>query len=190
MRLHVLEKLQQETERLCDAAEAHAFEFVATCSLEQYRDYLVRAYGFEAPLESACVLTPCLASHSATARQRTRYIAQDLVALGFPPERLLELKPCPMHPFRDLSEALGWLYVAERNGITNSRCHGRLAEHAPELAARASYLGCYGPATPARWRAFGIRLERAAAGVDPDRISAAAVESFARMHRWLQPDQL
>ncbi|HEY5927638.1 MAG TPA: biliverdin-producing heme oxygenase [Kofleriaceae bacterium] len=186
MRLRVLEKLKAETELQCDLAEAHALGFVDNCSFERYREYLVRCYGFEAPFESACVMSPVLASHAATSRPRTRYIAQDLVDLGVPPERLLELPPCPMQPFRCLDQALGWLYVAERNVVTNSLCHSHLAIHAPELAARASYLNCYGSATAARWRAFGITLERAAVDADPDRITAAAVESFDFLHRWLQ----
>ncbi|HEY5944986.1 MAG TPA: biliverdin-producing heme oxygenase [Kofleriaceae bacterium] len=186
MRLRVLEKLQSETKQQSCVVEADALGFVDKCSFEHYRDYLVRCYGFEAPFESACALTPCLASHSATTRPRSRYIAQDLVALGFPPERLLELEPCPMQPFRDLNQALGWLYVAERNVMTNSRCHRHLAEHAPDLAARASYLNCYGTSTAARWRSFGITLERAAANGDPERIAAVANESFELLHRWLQ----
>jgi heme oxygenase len=189
MYLCVLERLQTETEAQSSVIEADALGFIDTCSFERYRDYLVRCYGFEAPMESACALTPSLASHTATTRPRTRYIAQDLADLGFPPVRLLELTPCPLQPFRDLSQALGWLYVAERNVMTNSLCHRHLVERAPELAARASYLNCYGPATAARWRAFGITFERAAAKADPDRISEVAVGAFDFLHRWLQAEQ-
>jgi heme oxygenase len=185
--LRVLEKLQSETEVQSGVVEADALGYVDRCSFEHYRDYLVRCYGFEAPLESACALSPSLASHTATTRPRTRYIAQDLLDLGFPPERLLELTPCPLQPFRDLSEALGWLYVAERNVMTNSLCHRHLREHAPELAARASYLNCYGSATASRWRAFGITLERVAAKADVTRITEAAVGAFDFLHRWLKP---
>jgi heme oxygenase len=185
--LRVLEKLQSETEVQSGVVEADALGYVDRCSFEHYRDYLVRCYGFEAPLESACALSPSLASHTATTRPRTRYIAQDLLDLGFPPERLLELTPCPLQPFRDLSEALGWLYVAERNVMTNSKCHRHLRERAPELAARASYLNCYGNATASRWRAFGITLERVAAKADLTRITEAAVGAFEFLHRWLKP---
>jgi heme oxygenase len=186
MQLRVLERVQSETEEQCGVVEADALGFVDSCSFEHYRDYLERCYGFEAPLESAFVMSPALASHIATSRPRTRYIAQDLVDLGVPPERLLELQPCPLHPFRDLSQALGWLYVSERNVMTNSLCHRRLAKQAPDLAARSSYLNCYGAATASRWRAFGITLERAAAKADPDRIAEAAASAFDFLHRWLQ----
>jgi heme oxygenase len=188
MQLRILEKLQSETEVQSGIVAADAFAFVDPCSFERYRDYLIRCYGFEAPLESACVLNPSLASHTATTRPRTRYIAQDLIALGVPAERLLELKPCPLQPFRDLSLALGWLYVADRNVVTNSLCHRRLAAHAPELAARASYLNCYGSATASHWRAFGIALERAAAHADADRIIESALGAFEFLHRWLGPE--
>jgi heme oxygenase len=185
MRLRILEKLQAATALQSEKADADALSFVDTCTLDQFREYLVRCYGFEVPLESACAMNPSLAGHNATTRPRTGYIAQDLVELGFPPEKLLELQPCPLQPFRELSQALGWLYVAERNVMTNSLCHRHLAARAPELAARASYLNCYGQETATRWRAFGIALERAAAKTDPDRISTAAVQSFQCLHRWL-----
>ena len=190
MRLHIFDRLQAETELQSGLADAHALGYVGNCSFERYREYLVRSYGFEAPFESACAMSPVVASHTATSRPRTRYIAHDLLDLGFPAEKLLELTPCPMQPFRDLSEALGCLYVAERNVITNSLCHRHLAIHAPELAARATYLNCYGPATASRWRAFGITLERAAAKADPNRISEAAVASFDFLDRWLQAEPM
>jgi heme oxygenase len=187
MHLRILDRLQSETHLQSDVVAADALSFVDGC-FERYRGYLIRCYGFEAPLESACALAPALASHTATSRPRTRYIAQDLVDLGLPPERLLELKPCPLQPFRDLSQALGWLYVAERNVVTNSLCHRHLVARAPELAARASYLNCYGAATAARWRAFGITLELAAVQADVDQIARAAVGAFDFLHRWLQLD--
>jgi heme oxygenase len=188
MRVRIVDRLRAETEKPGGLAEADAFGFVENCSFERYREYLVRCFGFESPLESACVLTPVLASHGATSLPRTRYIAQDLVDLGFAPEHLLELRPCPMQPFRDLGRALGWLYVAERMVLTNRLCHRMLAGHAPDLAARASYLNCYGTETSARWQAFGFSLEQAAAQADPNRITAAAVESFEFLHHWLQAE--
>ena len=186
MRARILEKLQAETRAPCGQTEEAALRFVENGCADRYRDYLVRCYGFEAPFESACVMSPTLASHGATTRPRTRYIAQDLADLGMPPERLLELKPCPLAPFRDLSEALGWFYVVERNVMTNRLCHRRLAETAPALAAQARYLNCYGPTTATRWRSFGLSLERAAAHADPDRIASSAITGFARLHDWLQ----
>jgi heme oxygenase len=186
MRARVLEKLQAETRALCGQTEEAALRFVEDGCAERYRDYLVRCYGFEAPVESACAMSPTLASHGATTRPRTRYIAQDLVDLGMPPERLLELKPCPLAPFKDISEALGWLYVIERNVVTNSLCHARLVESAPALAAQARYLNCYGPTTLMHWRAFGVSLERAASHADADLIANAAIDCFGRLYDWLQ----
>jgi len=187
MRTHVLERLQLVTRLQASTAQAQALAFAANCTLETYRDYLLRAYGFEAPLESACVMTPDLASHNATNRPRTRYIAHDLAELGVSLERLLEVRTCPLPPFRDVSRALGWLYAAERNVLTNNLCHRQLAARDPDLAAKASYLNCYGTASSARWRAFGLALERAAENADADRIAEAAVESYERMRRWLLP---
>lgn len=185
MRTRVLEELQIATRLQSTAVQARALDLVANCTRDGYRDYLIRLYGFEAPLESACAMAPLLTSHSATTRPRTRYIAHDLAILGVPPERLLELPPCPLPPFRELAQALGWLYVAERNVMMNVACHRVLVDRDPDLAARASYLNCYGTATAARWRAFGISFERTAASVDAQRITVAATASFEQLHRWL-----
>lgn len=184
----ILQTLEAETRSHVSRAEEDALAFVADGCAEQYRDYLIRCYGFEAPFESASAMSPTLASRSATTRPRTRYIAHDLVELGLPAERLLELKPCPLAPFRDLDAALGCLYVIERNVMTNALCYGRLCVTAPALAQRATYLNCYGRSTAARWRTFGISFERAVAHADLDRITTAAIESFERLHAWLQPD--
>jgi heme oxygenase (biliverdin-IX-beta and delta-forming) len=186
MSARLLEQLQSETRAQSCARESQALAFVENCTRDAFRDYLVRSYGFEAPLESACAMAPQVASHSATLRPRTRYIAQDLADLGLPLERLLEVETCPLPLFRDPAQALGWVYVAERNVMTNTLCHRTLASRDPELATHASYLNCYGTATAARWRGFGISFERVAASIDPERIVVSAVESFERLRRWLQ----
>ena len=187
MRGRILDMLESETRTESDAATDQALAFVENCTRDGVRDYLVRSYGFEAPLESAVVMSPCLASHSATTRVRTRCIAHDLAELGFPVERLLEVATCPMPPFRDSVPALGWLYVAERNVLTNARCHRELAARDSDLAALASYLHSYGSATAARWRSFGISFERAAADIDPERVAIAAVGSYQQLRSWLRP---
>lgn len=190
MRTRMLDRLQSATRPQCEDFEAGALALVGRCTVDELRAHLGRCYGFEAPLESACALAPMLARHTATSRPRTRYIARDLVELGISPERLLEVRPCPLSPFRSLAQALGWLYVAERNVLTNNSCHRVLASRAPELAARETYLDCYGPALQPRWQRFGIALERAAAHAEPEHVEASAIESYGRLRRWLLPDQV
>jgi heme oxygenase len=187
MRSCILDRLTMATKEPCVVAEADALEFVAHCDEDQYREYLLRCFGFESPFESACVLAQGLPSPPATTRPRSRYIAHDLAELGVPAEKLLEAPPCPLPPFRDLSQALGWLFVAERNVITNYRCHDELAHRAPDFAARASYLSCYGDNTDARWRWFGDALETAAAHADPERIAEVAAHAYDLLGRWLRP---
>ena len=187
MRARILDMLESATRTEHDAATEQAVAVVEKCTRDGVRDYLVRCFGFEAPLESAVVMAPSLASHSATTRVRTRCIAHDLAELGLPAERLLEVATCPMPPFRDSVPALGWLYVAERNVLTNALCHRVLAAHDPDLAALASYLHSYGSATAARWRSFGISFERAAADIDPERVASAAVGSYKQLRSWLHP---
>jgi heme oxygenase len=188
MQRHVLDELRKRTRAQSCVADADAFAFVAEGTRASYVDYLLRSYGFEAPIESACVMVPELTSHTDTSRPRTCFIAHDLIDLGFPAEKLLELTPCPLAPFVDVGQGLGWLYVAERNVMTNRICHRMLRERAPALAEHATYLNCYGGRTEERWHHFGEELDLAAEhGIDPERIVAAALESFEFLHRWLKP---
>ena len=186
----VLDKLKAATRIEACVADVDVVTCLGDMSRERYIDYLQRSFRFEEPFECACVMTPALARYADPASwTRTRFIAEDLVALGLPAEKLLELTPCPLGAFEDVSDALGWLYVAERNVMTNSVVHRHMVQRAPEVAAVARYLRCYGTATGARWRAFGASLERAVAdGANEGHMIEAALHAFDFFHRWLQPE--
>src|SRR5436305_14446530 len=86
-------------------------------SEREYRDHLVLVYGFEAPLEAALAMTPRV-SLVIDLRERARasWIVQDLLSLGLRPAKLARMPHCHgIVPFRDVPEALGWLYVVERS---------------------------------------------------------------------------
>ena len=77
--------------------------------------YLVKLYGFEAPLESAVSVAPGICELlDLGGRHKTNLILHDLVALGVPLGRVLEIPHCQIVAFDDLRVALGWLYVSER----------------------------------------------------------------------------
>src|SRR5262245_17537880 len=83
---------------------------------DQYRQQLVRVYGFEAPLESALTYTPHLLIADRRERTRSGLLAQDLLALGITPAKVTALPTCQaIDSFHDPGEALGWKYVTERH---------------------------------------------------------------------------
>jgi heme oxygenase len=141
-----------------------------------YAGYLVKRYGFEAPLESALAVTPGISDViDVQARQQCRMIVEDLVDLGMPLARVLEIPHAHVHAFRDVRDALGWLYVSDRSASTHD------------------FLVRKMPAAGVRWARDGVAA-RVAIGqaldaitrceADAVRIVDAAIAAFEHQHRW------
>jgi len=158
-----------------------------------YLMFLIRCYGFEAPLESALKLTPVLERIlDLRERMKAGLIASDLLALGVRPAEIAELPQCLAIPtsFRGVPEALGWMYVAERATLAFGVIRHHLATRLPkELAAASSYLTCYEGIVGSRWKQFGSVLEEQAVlpGVE-DRIIAAATDALRCQRSWIKQD--
>ena len=151
-----------------------------------YRERLVRAYGFEAPLEAALAYTPKLQelvgiSH----RFRSGLLAQDLLNLNVTAYDLASLPQCGIAPFTSISEALGWLYVHERATLIHGTVCGTLLERLPHLAHAVSYLCANSGNIGARWDELGEMFERLARTPSIyDRISTAARDAFEVAIAW------
>jgi heme oxygenase len=156
-----------------------------------YLAALLRTYGFVAPLESACRYTPGLARLLET-RPLTRagLLAQDLLTLGVQPARLAALPQCRwITTFKDVPEALGWLYVAYRAAVVQSGVHRQLIARLPELEDACAYLAS--GETSFAWDAYQRTIERY--GAQPDsgnEVVAAASEAFACADRWDDEQEL
>lgn len=157
-----------------------------------YLKFLVRAYGFEAPLESMLALTPSLRRViDLEERRKAGFIAEDLLALGLRPVQIAELPQCLGIPqFRGAAEALGWMYVVERTTLAHSIVRRHLLMRLPrEIRHASNYLSCYAGVVGVRWRGFGAALDDfACMQVLEDRIAAAASEAFRCQRRWIQQD--
>jgi heme oxygenase len=141
-----------------------------------YAGYLVKRYGFEAPLESALAVTPGISEViDVQARQQCRMIVEDLVDLGMPLARVLEIPHAHVHAFRDVRDALGWLYVSDRSAAT----HDLLVRKMP--AARVKWARDGVAARVAIGQALDVitRCE-----TDAVRIIDAAIAAFEHQHRW------
>lgn len=88
--------------------------------------------------------------------------------------------------FRDVGEALGWLYVIERSTLLQSGLKRHLVEKLPDAARAFAYLSAYEGHVNDHWLAFGHMLDRAAAELDIEAsILIAAEEAFAHTKQWL-----
>lgn len=187
-------------ERLNEATRPHHAEaesdfdvlFDGETTPRHYLMFLIRAYGFEAPLESTLAMTPNL-GRMIDLKQRTKagFIAQDLIALGLRPQQIAELPQCLAIPqFRGAAEALGWMYIVERTTLAHSVLRRHLLTRLPREVRNASnYLSAYTGVVGSRWRKFGATLDDMARLPEiANRVVTAANEAFRCQRRWIQQD--
>lgn len=189
----MIDRLNQETSVFHAEADRDIDTlFRPGVSVDDYRDFLVRAYGFEAPLESALALSSSLDMMlDLRSRARAGLIAQDLMRLGMRPAAVSELPMCLTVPqFRSTAEALGWMYLAERAALAHSIIRRHLMTRLPEAMVNASaYLESAGGLLGTRWRQFGAALDEVATHpAVADRIVASANEAFRCHRRWMMQD--
>lgn len=184
----MIERLTRETG---PSEEDIAPLFAADVTLDDYRDYLVRCYGFEAPLEAALALSTSL-DRMLDLRRRTRsgLLAHDLMRLGMRPQAVAELPLCLAVPqFRGSAEALGWMYVVERATLSHALVCRHLLTCLPEVAKASSYLHAAGGLLGTRWKQFGEVLDEVAQHpAIADRIVSSAIEALRQHRRWTQRD--
>jgi heme oxygenase len=190
----MIERLHEETKRYhADADVDLDLLFRTDCSTSHYLAFLLRAYGFEAPLESALALTPNLELMIDLAeRRKTHYLVKDLLALGLDPAELDAIPQCFAIPhFRGAAEALGWMYVVERPTLAHAVIRRHLLTVLPREMSRASeYLQSYAGVVGRRWRDFGTLLDDIARQPTiADRIVTAASEAYRTQRRWLETEQ-
>ncbi|MBA3540385.1 MAG: biliverdin-producing heme oxygenase [Deltaproteobacteria bacterium] len=154
-----------------------------------YTLFLARAFGFENPLEALLVSTPGLDRViDLQERAKANLIASDLLGLGLRPAQIAGLPQCLGVPqFRGIAEALGWMYVTERNTLVHTVVRRHLETR---ISHSQSYLRAYEGTVGARWKAFGVVLD--ACAVEPviaDRILDAAGEAFRCQRRWITQDR-
>src|SRR5438105_10937949 len=122
----MLARLKRETELHHSAADAdRSWPLTPALTTPGYRDYLTRVFGFEAPLEAAFATLRGLGGLiDLRSRTSIRALRADLAALGIPDPIAIPL--CRSIPaFRIPAEALGWMYVVERNALL----HGTIRRH-------------------------------------------------------------
>ncbi|HEY4242318.1 MAG TPA: biliverdin-producing heme oxygenase [Kofleriaceae bacterium] len=186
--------------RLHQETRAHHADSDADCDIlfradtgpGDYLLYLVRQYGFEAPLESVLSLTPGLELLvSLKERAKAGFIAADLLALGLRPQEVAELPMCMQLPsFRGAAEALGWMYVVERATLAHNVLRHHLETRIPrELPSAHSYLSCYQSVVGTRWRQFGQALDAIARTTAiADRMIEASHDAFRCQRRWMRQE--
>jgi heme oxygenase len=188
----MLTRLDRETRPLHPEADALWVDLLSPApTLDQYSAVLVAAYGFAAPVEAALALTPGVnAALPLRPRARTGLLVQDLLTLGLSPAAIARLPQCSqIVPFRDVAEALGWLYVIERATLLHGTVRHHLELALPRASAAICFLRAYDGHTEMRWQELGTALDRVATSQDiEDQIIAASRDAFATQRYWLHAD--
>jgi len=186
----MLSRLLVESRMHQSVADADGLELVAgEAGDARYLTYLLKRYGFEAPLESALAMAPGISDViELQARRKTTLLVHDLVGMGVPLARVLEIPHAHISAFHDLRHALGWLYVSERSAATHDIVVRELLRRAPGMKAStrcfAGYDGLAGR------ESLGRALDAVAVTPDDEvAIIDGALQAFDHQHSWLCPQR-
>jgi heme oxygenase len=182
----ILERLKLETQAEHEAAEGATGVMDPGLSLEGYRTYLERTFGFylivEQQLRGLGVWEALRLP--ATAREKLPLLAEDLVLLGnLEPA---SIRTCDAPPqFASLAEAVGGAYVIEGSTLGGRVILRHIQRRFGPNVAHA-FLDGYGANTGKKWQSFRAALERFASSRDiEDRMVAGARKTFHSFTRWL-----
>jgi heme oxygenase len=158
-----------------------------TVTKNHYIEHLIKVYGFEAPLEAALRYTPGLSSLvDLRPRVRAGVVVQDLMRLGLGAARIATLGQHFM-TFASPTEALGWMFVAERATLLHSAVRHYLTLHIPDLGSATSYLEAHG--VSGSWSDLGNALETVADSAAARRqLIRAASQAFFAYREWFDGD--
>lgn len=157
-------------------------------STDAYRDYLVRIFGFEAPVEAAVAATPGLAELlNVDSRSHVRHLKTDLEKLGL--TQLDALPQCRAVPrFVGATEALGWLYVVEHNALLHAQVRRHVDKRLGTVAT--NYLAAGETQGSTRMQELGTLLDRFAREPQAARQVVEAVKlAFRRQRQWFAVTQ-
>jgi heme oxygenase (biliverdin-IX-beta and delta-forming) len=189
--LGLIARLSSETQLHHPDADAELERLLAEPSAQAYRAWLVRQYGFLAPLETALENTPRLADLvDLRARRKLPRLRSDLLALGMSDSAITGTPTFTAIPttFTRTPIALGWLYAVERSILHYNNAFRQLARALPgEVAFASSYLKCYESNVGVMWRGFSAALDAACTrSEDAADVVVGAQEAFRCLRRWQQ----
>ena len=179
--------LDQQTRRHHAAADSDRLTLMTSVvTPESYRTFLCRVFGFEAAVETALGMTPGLDEVvDLRSRVHLKLLKSDLAALGV--SSTSHLPRCPsVVPFRSCAEALGWMYVIERNFLLHGILRRHLEKRSPApIAIAGSYLAGNERAVGTRMRELRSVLDEFAATLwVADDVVVAAHAAFRCQHSW------
>ncbi|MDB4954966.1 MAG: hypothetical protein JWO36_2535 [Myxococcales bacterium] len=179
----MLDHLAHETRVHHAAADGDRLAAMERPTEQSYRAFLSRVYCFEAPLEAAFAATTGFNAGLVQTHTRTKRLAADLEAIGVAAGGL---DMGPTLGFGDVADALGWMYVLQRNTLLHGLIFRQLQSRIGSVVEKAnSYLTAHENTAGARLRELGIALDTTARRTYiAARIVHAAGEAFRCQRQW------
>lgn len=165
-------------------------------SLAEYREVLARMLGFVQPLEDSLEALPeaPFIQTALGSRNKAPWLIRDLLSLGSSLDEIASIpRACAseLPAVRTLADAVGVLYVLEGSTLGGQLISRHLAQSlgiGPERGGRF-YAG-YGPDNGRMWGQFRHWLDSLGCAECPvDRTTAAAIQTFACLDRWLAREE-
>ncbi|WP_339286640.1 biliverdin-producing heme oxygenase [Paenibacillus sp. FSL R5-0486] len=189
----IMERLKSETAHYHRQVEQNPYAKAImnqTVTIEEYRTYLEKFYGFLKPLEDQAVQQPFWESTGLDIeiRGKAGLLEKDLRNLGASEEEITQLPLCEELP--DIStpaRLFGYLYVIEGSTNGGQIITKRLSQFLTIEADRGlEYFNAYGSETRTRWSEFTGLLQRSISNPeDHDNMVHSASETFRLLDQWI-----
>lgn len=194
MSVNILTRLKEETAPYHVQTEQNPYASAitgGTITLERYRSYLEKFYGFVRPVESELAEHPAWAQYDFDfeSTQKAGLLEKDLEHLGLSRQNVLELPICPDVPGTStFAQAVGVMYVLE-GSILGGQMIIRMLK--PILSVtedtNGHYFNSYGIHTRDKWKAFqGLLMQVADSKEQEDQIVQAAKDTFTKLDKWFK----
>ena len=180
----MLARLKRETQAVRASADEGRLEPLRTTpTVAGYVNYLSLIYGFEAPIEAALAATRDL-GQVVDLRPHVRLLKSDLMALGIVDPARLPATQVPR--LATATEALGWMYVLEQNGLLHGQLHRHFARGLPsQLGMAGCYLAGVDRIAGTRLDDLGVILDAHATKPEiATKLVDAACTAFRRQRLW------
>jgi len=189
--MRLVDRLNQETAPSHQDVDERALRAPATP--RSYQRFLIRTFGFVAPIERAITTTPKIEKYVDLRRfNKAELLRRDLLATRVTQAQIDSFPQCAVPLFNDPEEALGWAYFVERSTLAHNALFRYFASAIPgEVAFASTYLKCYFGSAGEMWRAFGETLEQIAyQGETRVKVVIDAAKTAFRFYRsWQQEDE-
>lgn len=183
----MLVRLELETRAHTAGADADRLTLLDDASPTRYRQYLCRTLGFEAAFEDKLARMHDLDPQIQKLRGMTGRLRADLRALGMTDPQIDSLPRCTVPLQKTAPQALGWIYVLERNSLVHGLIRRHLATRLPrEVTVATTYLAMHDGKPGTRYRELGVVLDHVARSSPyaPGAIVSAAHEAFRLQRQW------